>query len=155
MNRSLFRIAALTLSASIGALAGPPLICERIEIGNAKSLPWNAGNNWDGSKADYKVSRLTADTMALLTPGAPLNLRMETMRRAAIYAARHEGAAADITSQLLARMANAEASGKPDPLAWFDAGYFTETLRQVTFIYRYNMLSSEEKTRWKLRGETL
>ena len=69
------------------AFGGPPLICERIQIGTAKSLPWKDVEGWAGKDPSYDVKRLTADTLAILAPGAPMPLRMETMRRAAIYAA--------------------------------------------------------------------
>ena len=155
MKRNLTnRLLGVGLLAAMAALAGPPLICERIDIGNAKSLPWRNVNGWDGTESGYDVSRLAADTMNLLTPAMPLTVRMETLRRASLYAARHERLADQITAQLLARTANAEASGKSDPLAWFDAGYFVETVRQATFIYRYDMLTPVERTQWKLRGES-
>ncbi len=41
-------------------------------------------------------------------------------------------------------------SGYADAL---DAGYFVETLRQASFVYRYDMLSPKERAEWKLRGE--
>lgn len=150
------RILTAILGMAAAALAGPPLICERIEIGTAQSLPWRGDvNGWDGSEKSYDVSKLTTDVMALLTPSMPVNVRMETLRRAAIYAARHENLGEQLSARLLARVANAAASGKQDPLAWFDAGYYAEALRQVTFIYRYNMLSPAERTAWKLRGDKL
>jgi hypothetical protein len=49
---------------------------------------------------------------------------------------------------------DAEAAGKSDAMAWFDAGYFVETVRQATFVYRYDMLSPQERAAWKLRGDT-
>lgn len=147
-------LGAVLLTAAT-ALAGPPLICQKVEIGKAKSLPWRNVNDWDGSDSKYDVANLTGDTLALLTAATPLNVRMETMRRAAIYAARHQRLSDEITARLLARTVDAEAAGKPDALAWFDAGYFTESIRQITFVYRYNMLSPGERAQWKVRGESL
>ncbi len=147
------RILTAILGLAAAALAGPPLICERIEIGEAKSLPWRQGNGWDGSDKLYDVSKLAGDVMTLLTPSMPVTVRMETLRRAAIYAARHDNLADQVTARLLARVADSAAAGKPDANAWFDAGYYTEALRQVTFIYRYDMLSPAERAQWKLRGE--
>ena len=69
------------------ALAGPPLVCFPYDIGTARSLPWDAqGHAWKGMRADYRVSQLTGDTLALLTPTTPVIVRMETLRRAALYA---------------------------------------------------------------------
>ena len=134
------------------ALGGPPLICQSFETGGAKSLPWKHTGGWLGADPQYDVSRLTEDTLAILTPEASLPLRMETMRRASIYAARTEGMAAAIAARLHSRALNSEAAGKPDPLAWFDAGYWVESVRQAAFIYRYDMLSSDEKAAWRIRS---
>lgn len=147
-------VAAAALLASASALAGPPLICQPFEIGSARSLPWNGGSGWRGEDPAYKLSGLTEDTLALLAPGTPILVRMETMRRAAIYAATDTAAADTLTSRLMARTLDAEARRQPDALAWFDAGYFVESLRQATFVYRYDMLSPAERVAWKLRGPT-
>ncbi|MBS1833500.1 MAG: hypothetical protein JST65_12325 [Acidobacteria bacterium] len=141
---------------AVAALAGPPLICQPIDISGAKSLPWTNASGWNGTDSHYNANEsLTKDTLALLQPSTPLNVRMETMRRAAIYAAKNEVLAEQLTARLIARVADAEASGQKQPNAWFDAGYFVETLRQVTFIYRYDMLSPAERADWRLRGGNL
>src|SRR5690349_19265087 len=75
--RSFSLVAALIISLAAlqqPALAGPPLICHPIEIGNAKSLPW-AGKEWRDVKRDYDLNRLVPDTLALLTPEAPVLVR--------------------------------------------------------------------------------
>src|SRR5262245_50260986 len=60
MTRKLFRTLTISVALLIAvtlqqtALAGPPLICHTIEIGNAKSLPW-AGNEWRDVKRDYDL----------------------------------------------------------------------------------------------------
>src|SRR4026208_1903074 len=77
-------IASLTIAAP--ALAGPPLLCHPFDIGNAKSLPWLGEKSWDEGQPGYKLDRLVADTEALLTPSTPVIVRMETLRRAALYA---------------------------------------------------------------------
>jgi hypothetical protein len=142
----------LLLAAATAALAGPPAICHPVEIGKAKSLPWRDNvNGWDGTVPGYDLASLTADTLAILTPSASVPLRMETIRRAAIYAARNEAVAEKLTARLIARIA--DVSGKADANAWFDAGYFAEALRQMGMVYRYNMVPPEEKANWKIRGE--
>lgn len=147
-------VASAALLSAAGALAGPPLICQNFEIGSARSLPWKTGSGWRGEDPAYKRSGLTEDTLALLAPGTPILVRMETMRRAAIYAATDTAAADTLTARLMARVLDREAKRRPDPLAWFDAGYFVESLRQATFVYRYDMLSPAERAAWKLRGPT-
>ena len=138
---------ALTLLA-LPALAGPPLICHRIEIGDAKSLPWNAeAQGWNGAVLSYDVSaNLLKDTLAILAPGTAIPVRMETMRRSAIYAARDARLASGLAAKLEARAAESGAA-----VAWFDAGYWIESVRQASFIYRYDMLSPSEKDTWQIR----
>ena len=108
------------------AQAGPQLICWPFDIGAARSLPWG-GTGWHDAQADYDVSRLAADTLALLTLDALVLTRMETLRRAAIYAERDSRAAQELLSKLQAR---ADAA-KSDALALFDLGYFAEAYRQT------------------------
>lgn len=146
----------LFVLTAAAALAGPPLICQPIDISDAKSLPWTKVQGWNGADPKYDAAgSLTKDTLVLLQASTPLPVRMETMRRAAIYAARNEALAEQLTARLIARVADAEASGQRNPDVWFDAGYFVETLRQVTYIYRYDMLTPAERAEWKVRGGKL
>jgi hypothetical protein len=139
----------LLLALALPALAGPPLICHPVEIHGAKSLPWNAhAQGWDGADKSYDAStRLIPDTLALLTPLTPVSVRMETLRRASIYAARHATLAADLATKLEARANQPTATA----LQTFDIGYWIESVRQASFIYRYNMLSPAEKQTWQIR----
>ena len=77
---------ALALTVATPALAGPPLLCHPFDIGAAKSLPWDGKAGWSQGRADYPLKQLVADTEAILQPGTPVIVRMETLRRAAIYA---------------------------------------------------------------------
>lgn len=151
----MFKQPIILILTAAAALAGPPLVCHPIEIGSAASLPWRNVQGWDGTDPKYNVGNLAADITKLLDAGAPLNLRMETLRRAAIYSARTEGLADRVTGLLLARAKQADATGTPQPNFWFDAGYYAESVRQTSFIYRYDMLTQAERKDWKLRGEKL
>jgi hypothetical protein len=140
-SRHLTRVASLALFALIVtarfALAGPPLVCHPFNIGTAQSLAWNApGTNWNGEVAGYDVSRLTDETAALLTPTTPILVRMETMRRAAVYAVRDEKVADALLTRLVDRTHKSESGARADALAWFDAGYFAETLKQAAATVR-------------------
>jgi hypothetical protein len=150
---SILLISAAVL-ITIPAWAGPPLICQQFDIGSAKSLPWKGGSDWQGADPSYNLANLGDDTLSLLTSGTPVKVRMETLRRAGIYSTKDSRLAGELTGRLMARALDAEAAGKPDPLAWFDAGYLVETLRQATFVYRYNMLNPAEQASWQLRGDT-
>jgi hypothetical protein len=108
------------------ALAGPPLICHPFDIGNAKSLPWT-GTAWDLSgNENYDTKNLVQDTLAILDAGTPVIVRMETLRRATLYARRDPQAAKALLTKLYQRTTGAHA----DALAWFDAGYFAAALSQ-------------------------
>src|SRR5215475_7455101 len=142
---SMFIALGLTLTLVRPALAGPVLICKNYEIGAAKSLPWG-GSDWRSVKPDYDINRLVEDTLALLTPETPVIVRMETLRRAVIYAAwsrvdrevnyarRNDNVAQDLFLRLMGnskQSAFQSASKKPDPLKMFDAGFFLESWKQA------------------------
>jgi hypothetical protein len=122
------------LIAATPALAGPPLLCHPFDIGTAQSLPWSESNNWFQGAATYDVHKVVADTDALLTSSTPAIVRMETLRRAVIYASRD----ADVTRALIERMkeraAAAETAGHPSALAYLDAAYVTEAVHEVTML---------------------
>lgn len=112
------------------AMAGPPLICHAFEIGQAKSLPL-ASNGWNLSGSEkYDTKNLAGDTLEILKPDTPVLVRMETLRRATLYARQDPIAAKALLAKLYARAHSAENAGHPDALAWFDAGYLVETYKQ-------------------------
>ncbi|PYU93793.1 MAG: hypothetical protein DMG25_08415, partial [Acidobacteria bacterium] len=125
--------AALFTLAQI-AKSGPPLICHALNIGGAKSLPWS-NDVWSLSgKTDYDLSRLVADTLELLAPSTPAIVRMETIRRATLYAQKDQRIAKELLLKLRSRAldseakepALSEAKRRADALAWFDLGYLVE-----------------------------
>ncbi|HTS69406.1 MAG TPA: hypothetical protein VMO17_10520 [Terriglobia bacterium] len=119
---------AVLLGLTTSAQGGPPLICHSIEIGRAKSLPWIDWNQrGDGS---YDLKSLTRDTLAILDADPPVLVRMETLRRATIYARKDPQAAKELLTRLLARAASSDAAGHPEAYAWFDVGYLAETYKQ-------------------------
>jgi hypothetical protein len=121
-------IAAILVGFAGYAQAGPPLICHPIEIGQARSLPWIDWNQ-KGS-GGYDLKNLTRDTLAILDSNTPVLVRMETLRRATIYARQDQQIAKELLTRLHARAANSDAVGHADALAWFDAGYLAETYKQ-------------------------
>ena len=139
----------ILFSVAVAAEAGPPLICHAFDAGTAPLLTWGQGQGWDTPDRSYDVSRLTADTVALLTPEAPILARMENLRRATIYAARDKQAAVALMSALMKRAEG----GSSDALAWFDAGYLAESYRQASHIYKWDMLTAAERAKWTLRSE--
>ena len=118
---------AVLLGFTTFAQAGPPL-SHPIEIGQAKSLPWVEFNH--RGSTDYDLKNLSRDTLAILDSHTPVLVRMETLRRATIYARQNPQAAKELITRLQARAANSDAAGRPDALAWFDVGYPAEAYRQ-------------------------
>src|SRR5437773_7173589 len=129
-SRFVVVLLATLLSLATLTKAGPPLICHSVEIGAAKSLPW-ISHNWNLSGGEtYDTKNLVRDTLNILAPDTPVLVRMETLRRATLYARKDPVAAKELLSRLHARAAAAESAGHPDALAWFDAGYLVETYKQ-------------------------
>ena len=122
--------AAVLLLLGGPALAGPPLICHAIDIGAAESLPWSSsGWNLTGAES-YDTASLVADTLKLLGPNTSVLARMETMRRATLYAQGKKG----IGAQLLAKLEWRTKENPKDALAAFDYGYLVETYKQANWL---------------------
>ncbi len=161
MNRKMLRsfslAAALLIVATVqqNALAGPPLICHPIEIGNAKSLPWS-GANWRDVKKDYDLNHLVADTLALLQPNTPVLERMETIRRATVYAVwakrdhevgitvKSNAVADELQAKLMERVREAFRLNKPATMFLFDAGYLDASFKQAGYKSNVNTPSLAE-----------
>jgi hypothetical protein len=129
---SLFALAALAVATP--ALAGPPLLCHPFDIGSARSLPWNGAQNWWQGDASYSLTNLAADTDALLTPATPVVVRMETLRRAAIYASRDRAVAGNLLRRLVARTQAPGLTPQASALAFLDAAYVAEAFREITLL---------------------
>ena len=129
-------LALVLLSLAIPAVAGPPFVCHAFEIGSATSLPWKTGD-WLGTRNDYDITRVVADTEALLTPAMPTLVRMETLRRAVLYASRDRALAKQLIVALVARVHAADQAGRMEALALFDAGYAIEAMHEIEEMSRY------------------
>ncbi len=128
--RHFFAAAAAVLLFANAALAGPPLVCHVFEIGQAKSLPL-ASHSWNLSGSEnYDTKNLVKDTLDILARQTPVLVRMETLRRATLYARKDPIAAKELLAKLYSRASSAESAGHADALAWFDAGYVVETYKQ-------------------------
>ncbi len=126
--------AALVVALATPALAGPPLLCHPYDIGNARSLPWDGSRGWSSELPGYKLENLIADTEALLTPSTPVIVRMETLRRASLYASRDRTLASQLLTRFLSRADTASANGAPDALALLDAAYIAGAFRQISTL---------------------
>jgi hypothetical protein len=158
LPRAAFATLCLALLAAVPLRAGTPLICHPYEIGNAKTLP---GGPMKGTSTGYDRANLTRDTLALLQPDMPIIVRMETLRRAAIYATadlrvwkREKYTAEDLAvartlfDELQKRATDTK--GDARALALFDAGFFAETVRHAQLdlgVDGYPMLLEAQKLR--------
>ena len=131
--------------------AGPPAICHQFQTGGAPSLPWAEGSGWRRTVPTYDLQRLADDTLRLLTPATPVLARMETIRRATIYASGDARVASELLSRVLGRAIDGVAGGPTNRHALFDAGYLVESYRQASLIHKYEMLHGAEKSAWQLR----
>jgi hypothetical protein len=109
--------------------AGPPILHHPLDIGNARSLPWQDSSHWHQGDPKYDIRRLVSDVEALLVPGTPIIVRMETLRRAAVYASLDGDVAAQLFQRVRSRAADAGRQG--DALAMFDAAYLSAAFREM------------------------
>lgn len=129
----------LALCAALFTIqAGPPLICHPYDIGKAQSLPWGQGRDnvgFDNPDPNYNIQNLAADTLKILDAGAPVLVRMETMRRAALYGVNNHTAASSLLNTLKERAS----TSTPGATALFDYGYLAETLKQIEWKYKQDL----------------
>ena len=137
-------LVSMSLALCAGALtihAGPPLICHPFDIGNAKSLPWgeaqqgNWQSGWDSPLPGYDTKQLASETLKILDANSPVLVRMETMRRAALYGANDHASAAALLKGLEQRASATNAGAN----ALFDYGYYIATLKQLEWKYKEDL----------------
>lgn len=147
VNRTLCSVAAAALVLSLTGTveAGPPLICHPFETGPAALLAWGQGSGWNTPSPSYDIRRVTADTLKLLTPDAPVLARMENLRRATIYASQSRDVAFELLTAVLGRALTAQASGSRDPLPLFDAAYVIEAFRQAGGMHAWRTRTAGEQ----------
>jgi len=155
-HRRLLVVASLVVAAlfsTVPAIAGTPLLCFPFDTGGAPSLPMS-GTGWRAIDPGYDVSRLVADTVRLLAPPAPVIARMETMRRATIYAAAHPKIASLLLDTLERRAATKDANA---PQAIFDFGYLAETYKQAKWMFAapVNGLDAIDGSVWVMKAYAL
>jgi len=128
------RVVYLGIGVLIGlgglGFAGPPLVCFPFETNGQPSLPWG-GSAWHDSSPSYDTAKLATDTLNLLGSDVSVLARMETLRRAGIYAAQDPKAGGELLGALKTRV---KKSGDPRTVSYalFDLGYFADTYRQAS-----------------------
>ncbi len=120
---------AILLTASI-AVAGPPMICHPVEVGDAECLPW--GSKPFEKARGFRTSELVEATVKLLDGSSSPLAHMETLRRATLYCDKDKVLATRLIATLTARALNAEIAGGSDAaLALLDAGYLAQCYDQL------------------------
>ncbi len=138
-------LCVLTLTAS-PVIAGPPLLCHPIEIGDATSLPWGDGA-WHNDKIVADDEKFVAMTLELLSAEERLLVRMETIRRAAIRCAEVPFAARAILAKLRGPVDAAEKAGRTDADALFNYGYMIACCAQMNEVTDHNARGVSGKSR--------
>jgi hypothetical protein len=141
------------LAIATPALAGPPLLCHPFDIGNAKSLPWLGQKSWDEGQPGYRLDQLVADTEALLTPSTPVIVRMETLRRAALYASTDARVAGVLVKRIISRAEASEIAGRPDALAYLDAAYIAGAFNEITMMGRARDWEQRSRNADEVKGK--
>jgi hypothetical protein len=128
-HRGLAIALSLMLILAGSAIAGPPLICHAFDIGSAKSLPW-ISHSWNLTGGEtYDTSKLVSDTFAILAANPPVLVRMETLRRATLYARKDPAVAKELLTKLTMGTKTAP-SADAAALHYFDVGYLAQTYKQ-------------------------
>lgn len=124
--------------------AGPPLICHPLYIGDAASLP--SGDGPFGSEPDYVPTDLPKETLSFLGEKVPVIVRMETIRRAVLYATRSLNGArkgntysksdqtriAELAKAFSGRLESMKSTSSTYAHALFDLGYWNSCLKYAS-----------------------
>lgn len=138
----------IVLVSASPALAGPALVCIPFDTGSTKLLAWGSGPGWNTPDRSFDVKKLTAETLRALDADEAVLARMETLRRATIYAMQDPAAAHHLLSALIGRAL----STTPTARAWFDAGYVVEAYRQAVPLRGDGRF---DRASWAATDETL
>jgi len=141
---------AVVLTCAAQLFAGPPLICHAIEIGQAQTLPW-VDLNYRRGDGSYNLQNLAKDTLAILDSNPAVLVRMETLRRATLYARQDPQATKELLTRLRARAMDAPTDA-PGALAWFDFGYLAESYKQWSGKGEPNPAAGVDGYAWVMRA---
>ena len=78
---------------------------------------------------------------------------METLRRAAVYSSKNTAAGLKLANHLMARALASEVKGQNNSLALFDAGYFVQSMKQMSQVSQMsNAFSDIDGYDWAKRS---
>ena len=121
---------ALSVPAALALPAlGPPAVCHPFEIGSAPSLPWKDGTE---GRSDYDLRALADDTAVLLAVEKDPIVRMETLRRAAVYASKDRARSWELLARAALAACDASSLGVgSEALRCLDLGFLIAVQRQL------------------------
>jgi hypothetical protein len=121
----------LVLAIPGKALAGPPILCNPIDIAKANSIPIGSGSMEPASGCSGSTA--VDEALAILKGDASPLVRMETIRRATVYVMRDQSQAKNLLTRVMALELDAAASGNDSnaATALFDAGFLAACLGEV------------------------
>ncbi len=127
--RTAYVFLSILVTTSV-AVAGPPMICHPVEVGDAECLPW--GSKPFEKSSRFRTSGLVEATVKLLDGSSSPLTHMETLRRATLYCDHDAELATRLIATLVARALDAEIAGGSDAgLALLDAGYLAQCYDQL------------------------
>jgi hypothetical protein len=118
------------LGTATPVLAGPPLLVHPYNIGSAPSLPWQHPQG----RADYDRTHLLRDVGNILTASDSALVHMETVRRALHYARADRARVSALLNTLVEHALALARAGTPSALAYLDAAYVIEAMREVDLM---------------------
>lgn len=132
MTRHSYRVGLLVAALAVAQPAHAGFATRLMfpfEISDARSLPWGA----DGIRGltTYDIRNVLRDTDALLTPSTPVIVRLETLRRAVIYASADPAIAKGLLTTFTERARVGTPSTRPGALALLDAAFVTDLFWQL------------------------
>ena len=136
LSSFLFLPAPSLAPAAPASFFGPPLLCQQLDIGSARSLPWGDGDPLPG----YDRSKLAADVGELLKTERDLVVRTETLRRAVWYVHDDPARAWELVGRASSiALERAAAGERPSAAMWYDTGYLVAALRQMGVDLRFRV----------------
>jgi hypothetical protein len=157
MNPSLSLITAALVSLPLMTSKAPktalgtPLLCQEFSIGDARSLAWGHDN---AGLRGYDRSRLVADVEEILKTEPDLIVRLETLRRAALYTRGDRALAWELLGRIGLGVLEQAAISSKEAIAWFDVGYLAAALEQMgtDLGFRAGVAENQEGYAYMLRA---
>ena len=124
-------LAVAVLFAPQPIWAGPPAVCQPLDIGKHQTLPFGKGA-FDADEK-FPLGQVVPETLRILEDSEDVLVHMETVRRAVVYIHKSQREVDRLGAALQRRIIEAGAKTPQETLGlyWFDLGYAQGALRQM------------------------